>query len=136
MKGFEEPSPLEISSREFSIFAVNFLFTRLVKCCSNNWVTASPKNVGINFPLLRSTYPLLTIVPIIDANVEGRPIPFSSSDLTRDASVYLAGGLVLCSSECRDVQFNSSPFFIGGRTLSLFSKSFSGLSRPSTYALI
>ena len=33
-----------------------------------------------------------TIVANIEAKVEGRPIPLSSNALTREASVYLAGG--------------------------------------------
>ena len=72
------------------------------------------------------------MVPIIEAKVEGLPIPFSSSAFTNDASVYLAGGLVLCDSESKELHLIFSFFESEGRTLSLFSRSLSGLSRPST----
>ena len=66
---------------------------------SGNWsiimsVTMMPSCVGFSdFPSL-STYPLSMTVDMVGAYVDGRPIPFSSSFLIRDASVYLAGGWV------------------------------------------
>src|ERR1019366_5214723 len=56
------------------------------------------------------TYSRSTIVEMIAAYVDGRPIPFSSNSFTNVASVYRGGGSVKCCSE-RDgafvTQFNA-----------------------------
>ena len=44
------------------------------------------------------TYPRSWMVPMIDEYVDGRPIPNSSNVFTSEASVYRAGGLVVCPS--------------------------------------
>jgi len=51
-------------------------------------------SVGIRYFLLNfSIYPLSIIVEIVGAYVEGLPIHSDSNFFTKDASVYLAGGL-------------------------------------------
>ena len=72
------------------------------------------------------------MVSRMDANVDGRPIPFSSNVFTREASVNRAGGFVLCDSDFSVLQTRVSPSTIAGRTRSLFARSLFGLSRPST----
>ena len=51
--------------------------------------------MGDNLPLFLFTYSRFTMVARMEAKVEGRPIPFSSSAFTYEASVYRAGGFVL-----------------------------------------
>jgi len=53
-------------------------------------VTTSPVSVGVNLPPSFCTYWRSTIVEIIVAYVDGRPIPRSSSSFTRDASLIAA----------------------------------------------
>ena len=72
----------------------------------------------------------------MDAYVEGLPIPFASNVFTREASVYLAGGFVLCSTAERSSQWISSFTSTSGRIVSLSASFASGSSLPSTYARI
>ena len=53
---------------------------------------------------------------MIEAYVEGRPIPRSSSSLTNEASLYRAGGLVAWPSAVSSVAVNLSPTLNGGKT--------------------
>tara|TARA_B100000029_G_C17557452_1_gene952103 strand:+ start:1931 stop:2143 length:213 start_codon:yes stop_codon:yes gene_type:complete len=67
---------------------------------------------------------------IIDAYVDGLPIPFSSSSFIKLASVNLGGGLVKCCSLEIDSMIRSSPSLISDGIIdSLYS---SWLSSPSS----
>ena len=57
-----------------------------------------PCSVGVKVPFSIVTYSLKDKVEMVAAYVEGRPIPFSSINLTMRASVYLEGALVKCCS--------------------------------------
>ena len=70
---------------------------------------------------------------IIFANVEGLPIPFDSSSLTKDASVNLGGGLVSCFSKLILLIFSFSPSIKFGK---LFSSLVLDSSKLSMYAAI
>ena len=60
---------------------------RSVKCSSMRRTTANARNDGTSADPRFTTYPRSTIVPMIEAYVDGRPMPRSSSALTRLASV-------------------------------------------------
>ena len=60
---------------------------------------------------------------IIDAYVEGLPIPFSSSSFIKLASVNLGGGFVKCCSGEIDFKTRSSPSLISGGIIDSFSSS-------------
>lgn len=82
------------------------------------------------------------IVEIVAAYVEGRPMPSSSRVFTSEASVYRAGGVVVCPSAVTSEASRASPSAITGRRLSSSFAPFlpesavrSGFtSRPSSYA--
>ena len=59
-----------------------------MKSFSKNADINFPLSVGKNLLLTISAYPLLAITEIILAYVDGRPIPNSSSFLTKLASEY------------------------------------------------
>ncbi len=61
-------------------------------------MTAKARKDGTRADPFFHTYPRSTIVPMIAAYVEGRPMPSSSSLAVSDASVNRAGGFVLCPS--------------------------------------
>ena len=67
---------------------------------------------------------------IIDAYVEGLPIPFSSSSFIKLASVNLGGGFVKCCSGEIDSKIRSSPSLISDGIKDSFSSSW--LSTPSS----
>ena len=58
----------------------------------NNYGPISFLSITKGFFLSILTYSCARIVEMMVANVLGLPIPFSSSSLISDASVYLAGG--------------------------------------------
>ena len=60
------------------------------------------------------------MVEIIDAYVDGRPIPRFSSSLTNAASVKRAGGLVKCCLGSSCSNFSISPTFTSGNVVSSF----------------
>ena len=66
------------------------------------------------------------------AYVDGRPTPSSSMALTSDASVYRAGGCVVCEPGSKVTGSTASPSTSGGRTTSRSASSASGSSSPST----
>ena len=73
---------------------------------------------------------------MILAYVEGRPIPNSSSFLTRLASEYLGGGSVKCCSSIILLIFTVSLFFTSGKILSassLLSKLSYSFKNPSNF---
>ena len=55
---------------------------------------------------------------MIEAQVDGRPIRSSSSFLTNDASVYRAGGVVVCPTGVIDSVGTVSPTARGGSSAS------------------
>ena len=65
---------------------------------------------------------------IIVAYVDGRPIPNSSSFLTKDASVNLGGGVVQCCSGKNLLIVILSPIFKGGNFTTSSSVSSSRVS--------
>ena len=67
-----------------------------------------PTSEGINRFFSRCVYPRSTSVEIIFAYVEGLPMPYSSSVLTRLASEYRGGGCVKCCSPNNLFNVNSS----------------------------
>ena len=91
-----------------------------------------PSSVGIRLFFSRVTYPRAKIVVIVGANVDGRPIPSSSSALTRLASVKRAGGWVKCCLFSKFLSLSASPSVSGGSVVSFcFSASV-----PSIYTFI
>ena len=58
---------------------------------------------------------------MIDAYVDGRPMPLSSSSLTSDASENRGGGCVKCCSGRTLSSFTVSPISSGGSNLSALS---------------
>ena len=66
---------------------------------------------------------------MIDAYVEGRPMPFSSRARTKVASVYRAGACVLCPKASMSGNGNSSPSASSG-SLAAVSPSASASSPP------
>jgi len=86
--------PSEILSNSSSTALVNLYSIICGKYFSRKSVTIKAVSVGQRCLLvIFSIYPLLIIVSIVGAYVEGLPIPSHSIFLTREASVYLAGGL-------------------------------------------
>ena len=70
---------------------------------------------------------------MIEAHVEGRPIPFSSSNFTNDASVYRGGGEVECEVAVYSDTFTDSPSLSGGSSSAFSSsESVSSSSRDSS----
>ena len=61
--------------------------TSAAKCCLRRCVTANAVKVGTSALPCRQTYPRRSIVEMIEAYVDGRPMPSSSRRLTSDASV-------------------------------------------------
>ncbi|MNN57910.1 hypothetical protein D3C81_1729250 [compost metagenome] len=103
------------------------------KNCSICSIISSPSSVGINFFSSIATYPRFWIVSNVGAYVLGRPIPSSSSVLTRRASVYRGGGWVKCCLGSMSCFTKSSPAFSGGKN---FSSSVVPSSLPSTYTFM
>jgi hypothetical protein len=65
-----------------------------LKYSSRKSVTVKATSVGLRYFFSNfSIYHLSIIVEIVGAYVDGLPIPSHSNFLTKDASVYLAGGL-------------------------------------------
>ncbi len=81
-----------------------------------------------------NTYPRSWIVPRIEAYVDGRPTPSSSSRLIKLASVNRAGGAVLWPLGSSSSAVRVSPAASSGSRRSRSSSSASGSSLPSTYA--
>ena len=71
-------------------------------------LTTSPSSVGFKDFCSFITYSRASIVEIIEAYVEGLPMPSSSRDLINDASVYLAGGSVKCCPELISFNFKNT----------------------------
>ena len=69
---------------------------------------------------------------MIDAYVDGRPMPSSSSRLTSEASVYRAGGWVVWPTGSIAGSGSCWPTVRSGSTRSRSSRSASGSSEPST----
>ena len=59
-------------------------------------MTANAVKLGTSALPWRNTYSRFSMVAMIDAYVEGRPIPSDSSSLINAASVKRAGGSVSC----------------------------------------
>ena len=55
---------------------------------------------------------------MVEAYVEGLPIPKSSNFLTKLASLYLAGGFAKTSSDFKVSKFNGSDIFALGKKVS------------------
>ena len=85
--------------------------------------TINPSSVGIKFFFSLTTYSLLNNVDIVGTYVDGLPIPFSSKSLTKEASVYLAGGCVKCCFPSIDAGSKTSPSSNSGNNTSLSSSS-------------
>ena len=76
-----------MSSSSFSIAAVKSKSTSRGKWPSSSPTTAKARNDGIRAWPRLNTYPRSWIVCMIDAYVDGRPMPSSSIALTSDGSV-------------------------------------------------
>src|SRR6516225_7893787 len=126
--------PSSISSSSSSSRAVNFTSNTSSKLLISNPHTRSPSIVGVNRPCSFFTYSRSTIVEIIDAYVDGLPIPSSSSSFTSVASVYLGGGSVKCCSGRIDSSFSTCPSVTRGSALPSPSSSFSSSSRSAPTA--
>ena len=98
------------------------------KYFSKNVLTTSPVSVGTSDLPSLSTYPRSRIVLMIDAYVDGRPIPRFSSSFTSPASLYLPGGSVCFACEERSRSASASPTATFG--------SFTSSSRPAGSAAI
>ena len=94
-------------------------------------MTIVPSSVGRNFPSSTFTYPRSRIVLTIDAYVEGRPIPCSSSSLMSELSEKRGGGWVKCWFPVSSRRVRTSPSASGGRT---FSSAFSPLEPTSPFS--
>src|SRR5689334_924531 len=105
-------SPRETASSSSSMEAVNPYSTYLWKWSVRNRLTILPMSVGMNRRASISTYSRSCNVEMIVAYVEGRPMPYSSSALTSDASEYLGGGSVKCCSARRVMSDTMSPSFM------------------------
>src|ERR1700720_1204732 len=123
--------PSSISSSSSSSRAVNFTSNTSSKLLISSTQTRSPTSVGVNRPRSFFTYSRSTIVEIIEAYVEGRPIPSSSSSFTSVASVYRGGGSVKCCSGLMDSSFSTCPSVTRGSALPSPSSSFSSSSRSA-----
>src|SRR3989441_12273692 len=66
------------------------------KLLTSSTLTRSPSIVGEKRPWFLVTYSRSTMVDMIEAYVEGRPMPSSSSSLTSVASLNRGGGSVKC----------------------------------------
>ena len=69
------------------MYAVNVTSTTSGKCSISLSVTTSPVSVGVKRLSSSVTYCRRWIVSMIEAYVDGRPMPSSSSVLTNDASL-------------------------------------------------
>ncbi len=97
-------------------------------------MTAKAVHVGTSAWPFFHTYPRSWIVWMIDAQVEGRPMPSSSSRLTSDASVYRAGGDVVWPSGVIDSIGTTSPSASGGSSASCSASPSAAASRASPRA--
>ena len=79
--------PSSISSSSSSMRAVKPTSKISSKLFTSRSLTFSPSIVGVKRPWSLVTYSRSTIVEMIDAYVDGRPMPFSSSSFTSVASV-------------------------------------------------
>src|SRR5512134_2098335 len=104
----------------------------LGKLSSRRPVTTRPSSVGWNFPSSSRTYPRSLIVLTIDAYVDGRPIPLSSSSLIRELSEKRGGGWVKCWAPTSSPSASRSPSARGGRR---FPSPFSSSASPSSPSL-
>src|SRR5207247_6084590 len=64
--------------------AVYWMSKMSSKCLTSISVTTAPSSVGLNLPWSLVTYSRSWIVVRIDAYVDGRPMPFSSSAFTSE----------------------------------------------------
>src|SRR3974390_367284 len=121
--------PSSISSSSSSSRAVNLTSNTSSKLLISSMHTRSPSIVGVNRPWSFFTYSRSTIVHIIEAYVDGRPMPSSSSSFTSVASVYLGGGSVKCCSGRIESSFSTCPSVTRGSAFPSPSSSFSSSSR-------
>jgi len=94
-----------------------------VRFSSSSRVTEKASQLGTSACPRFVTYPRSMIVDMVAAYVEGRPIPCSSIDLTREASVYRGGGLVSCPAAATSEASTCSPTASWGRRDSAASAS-------------
>src|SRR6266436_2477583 len=90
--------PSSISSSSSSSRAVNVTSKMSSKLLISSVLTRSPSMVGEKRPWFLVTYSRSTSVEMIEAYVEGRPMPSSSSSFTSVASLNRGGGSVKCWS--------------------------------------
>ncbi len=105
----------------------------LSKCNVKKSLTTSPVGVGNSVFDCFSTYPRVSIVEMIEAYVDGRPIPLASSSFTSPASVYLFGGRVSFSITNISSSFNPVSIDSFGSNTSSPRPSGSAASQPSNF---
>ena len=115
--------PSSTESSLASISAVNLTSTISLKLSSISFVTTKPSSVGTSCFFSLKTYPLSIIVEIVGEYVLGLPMPSSSSVLTSEASVYLAGGSVKFCFGSIFSKLGLSPTLSFGRFVFFFSPS-------------
>src|ERR1700752_1912202 len=124
--------PSSISSSSSSSRAVNVTSKMSSKLLTSSMLTRSPSIVGENRPWFLVTYSRSTSVEMIEAYVEGRPIPSSSSSFTSVASLNRGGGSVKCCSGLIERNCSVSPSATNGRLCFSSSSSSSFASLPSS----
>src|SRR5437879_10201497 len=84
--------PSSISSSSSSSRAVNVTSKMSSKLLISSVLTRSPSMVGEKRPWFFVTYSRSTSVEIMEAYVEGRPMPYASSSFTHVGPLYRGGG--------------------------------------------
>ncbi len=123
--------PSAVSSSSSSISLVKVSLMQSLNCSSRKVETTSLLSVGMSVRPSFSTQPRSMMVFMIEAYVEGRPIPRFSSSLMRPASVQREGGCVSLPSASRSISVSGSPVCSFGTSTSSPRARTSTVSHPS-----